>query len=231
MILLADIGNTCVKVCRSDGRSISEVQRYPHEDTPWDNLLDGIKEVRLSLVGPTPQHLFQAAGERGITIMRVRDVLARHEREGDSTAHVIAPEALGEDRLAAIVGARRRASGHDVLVADCGTCLTTDLVKSDGQHLGGIISPGLRLRLESMHEHTAALPIVAPEGEAPLWALTTEEAMRGGAVNGLCYEIEGYIRAAKQRLPGVQVFYTGGVPLSLPKDVTVCPTLVLEGLL
>jgi type III pantothenate kinase len=82
-----------------------------------------------------------------------------------------------------------------------------------------------------MHEHTAALPSVSPDGEAPIWALTTEGAMRGGAFNGLRYEMEGYIRAARERLPRVQVFYTGGIPLTLSEEVTLCPNLVLEGLL
>lgn len=229
MILLADIGNTCVKLSLSDGREVTEVRRYAYGEVPWAHLLDAAGEVRLSQVGPSPEQLFALARERGRKILRVRDILALHGDE--EWARVQAPAALGEDRLAAILGARRRARGCDVLVIDCGTCLTTDLVSREGEYIGGIISPGLRLRLESMHEHTAALPPVAPEGDAPIWARTTEEAMRGGALNGLRYETDGYIRAAREQRPGVQVFYTGGIPLNLSEKVQLCPNLVLEGLL
>jgi pantothenate kinase type III len=208
---------------------VKDVKRYGYDDVPWTQILDDVDEVRLSLVGPSPERLFALAQERGKKILRVRDIQALHKDE--QWARVNAPAALGEDRLAAILGARHRAQGCDVLVIDCGTCLTTDLVHRDGEHLGGIISPGLRLRLESMHEHTAALPSVSPEGDAPVWALTTEGAMRGGALNGLRYEMDGYIRAARERLPEVQVFYTGGIPLNLSERALLCPNLVLEGLL
>lgn len=229
MILLADIGNTCVKLSLSDGREVTEVRRYAYDEVPWTQMLDAVDEVRLSLVGPSPAQLFALAEEREKKILRVRDIQMLHKDE--KWAQVNAPETLGEDRLAAILGARHRAQGCDVLVIDCGTCLTTDLVNREGEHLGGIISPGLRLRLESMHEHTAALPSVSPEGDAPVWALTTEGAMRGGALNGLRYEMDGYIRAARERLSGVLVFYTGGIPMNLSEKVSLCPNLVLEGLL
>ena len=222
MILLADIGNTCVKLARSEGNAFGEVARRSYDEADWARWLDGADEVHLSCVGPQPDALFHLAAERNIKVRRVRE-LAPHP--------TLFPEGLGEDRCAAILGARRRAPGRDVLIVDCGTCLTTDLISSDGQHLGGIISPGLRLRLESMHEHTAALPQVSCEGEAPLWAFTTDEAMRGGAMNGLRFEIEGYIREARKKRSGVKVFYTGGLPLALESEVEVCPNLVLEGLL
>ncbi len=222
MILLADIGNTCVKLSRSEGSTPGEVVRTGYDGADWAQWLDGADEVHLSCVGPQPDALFRLAAARNIKVRRVRE-LASHP--------TLFPEGLGEDRCAAIRGARRRAPGRDVLVVDCGTCLTTDLVTADGRHLGGIISPGLRLRLESMHEHTAALPQVSLEGEAPLWAFTTDEAMRGGAMNGLRFETEGYIREARKKCRDVKVFYTGGLPMALEGDVEVCPNLVLEGLL
>ena len=193
MILLADIGNTCVKLALSDGRTAGPVARRDYDEAEWEEWLGRARD------GHVPATLF--------------------------------PDGLGEDRCAAIRGARRRAPGRDVLVVDCGTCLTTDLVTAGGRHLGGIISPGLRLRLESMHEHTAALPQVSCEGEAPLWAFTTDEAMRGGAMNGLRFEIEGYIREARKMCRDVKVFYTGGLPLALGDEAEVYPNLVLEGLL
>ena len=227
MILLADIGNTCVKLALSDGRTAGPVARRDYDEAEWEEWLGRADEVHLSCVGPNPDALFRLAADKKKKVWRVRELAAR---DGHVPATLF-PDGLGEDRCAAIRGARRRAPGRDVLVVDCGTCLTTDLVTAGGRHLGGIISPGLRLRLESMHEHTAALPQVSCEGEAPLWAFTTDEAMRGGAMNGLRFEIEGYIREARKMCRDVKVFYTGGLPLALGDEAEVYPNLVLEGLL
>lgn len=229
MRLLADIGNTCVKIATADRTDIGEVVRYAHEDVPWAELTAGVEEVRLSVVGPKPEQLFKICKDRGVPLLRVREIATLSEETEGVSLRV--PEALGDDRLAAIMGARRRSQGYPVLVVDSGTCLTTDLVSAGGEHLGGVISPGYGMRLESMHEHTVGLPRVEYEGESPLWALTTDDAMRGGAYNGLLYEIAGYVRAARERVPNVRVYYTGGMPLALDADVERCPNLVLEGLL
>lgn len=52
------------------------------------------------------------------------------------------PEQLGADRWLAILAAYEQVK-HAVVVVDCGSALTVDLVAACGKHLGGYIGPGL----------------------------------------------------------------------------------------
>ena len=69
------------------------------------------------------------------------------------------PETLGHDRLAAALGAVALGFKRAIVV-DIGTAITTDAVDAEKGFLGGFISPGMGLMLESLHEHTAQLPLV-----------------------------------------------------------------------
>lgn len=146
------------------------------------------------------------------------------------------PQGLGADRLAADAGARQIDPHHPLLVVDAGTCLTFDFIGADGRILGGSISPGLGLRLKSMHDYTAALPLLQLDGEAPVVGVDLETAMRGGCLNGLRWEIEGYVRhLVEGGYEDLHVFYTGGNDFRLAPDVearlTHDPLLVMRGLL
>ena len=70
-----------------------------------------------------------------------------------------------------------------------------------------------------MHEHTAALPLFEPEGFAPVIGTEIEGALRGGCVNGVRWEIEGYTREMLVQLPGIKLYYTGGVPLIFAPEI------------
>lgn len=145
------------------------------------------------------------------------------------------PEGYGADRLAADVGAIAQAAGHTTLVIDAGTCITYDLFLSDGTLTGGVISPGVQTRLNAMHHFTALLPQYQADTEAPVMGTDTRSAMMSSAVNGVRYEVEGYIRDLLRSYPDLRVFLTGGNEVSLPEDLrSICtyqPDLLLRGLL
>lgn len=142
------------------------------------------------------------------------------------------PHTLGEDRIAAAVGAWSLFPGQNSLVVDVGTAATYDLVSADGHFRGGNIAPGIGMRLRSLHSFTARLPEVSGYGEIPLFGTDTATAMRAGAVRGVVAEI-AYYRA---RLGAdTRIVLTGGwarhVSEFLDFDVTVDPCLVTKGLL
>lgn len=108
------------------------------------------------------------------------------------------PETLGADRIAAALGAVALAGNlRPLLVSDIGTAVTYDLVKPGPVYVGGNIAPGMHMRLRALAAFTDTLPAVDPEiGDTPMWGETTAEAMRSGAVRGLCAELEYYHSAA-----------------------------------
>ncbi len=77
--------------------------------------------------------------------------------------------------------------------------------------IGGNISPGLEIRFKSLNKYTSRLPhLERPEVIPPLVGGSTAEAIQSGIVNGLLFEIDGFIGAISQNYPKLQVVLTGG---------------------
>ena len=225
-MLLIDIGNTRAKACMyTEGRlclcdDIAEA-------------IDGAEEIAVCSVGPVHPEIEERL--RGHRVWRLTTACPEARRFVPDI-----PEGYGVDRLAADIGAAGVAGEGfcgKVLVVDVGTCITYDLLGIENgraEILGGTISPGIRLRLEAMHCHTEALPLLSADGPAPVVGHDTETCMRGGAVNGARWEIEGYIRTVRVRFPDVRVFMTGGDVPVLPDDLaaitTVDPLLLFRGM-
>jgi type III pantothenate kinase len=118
---------------------------------------------------------------------------------------------LGSDRLAASVGSYFYFPDKNVLTIDAGTCIKYNFVNIANEYLGGAISPGILMRLKSMHENTSALPIVTIDTSyTRLIGTSTTESILSGAMIGAACEIDGMIERYKSIYPGLQVVLTGG---------------------
>jgi type III pantothenate kinase len=121
------------------------------------------------------------------------------------------PDTLGYDRIAAAVGAYTIYPDTNVLVIDAGTAITYDIVTAKGEFRGGNISPGLAIRFKALHKYTNRLPhLERPEEIPPLVGSSTREAIQSGIVNGLLFEIDGFIATISKEYPNLQVVLTGG---------------------
>ncbi len=208
MKLIIDIGNTVAKLVAFDG------------DKP-------VEEVKTSgaTLEALPVFLQKYSFERGI-VSTVRDLTSEAEAQLASlpfpmlhftpetpvpiTNRYRTPKTLGSDRLAAVVGATTLVPGKDLLIIDAGTCITYEVIDARGNYWGGNIAPGMQMRLTSLHEYTARLPMVSAEGNVPGMGYDTETAIRSGVLRGMKYEIEGYIRSMRHKFPELVVFLTGG---------------------
>jgi type III pantothenate kinase len=120
------------------------------------------------------------------------------------------PATLGKDRLAAVVGANYLQPGKDILVIDAGTAITYELVDAKGAYIGGNISPGMTTRFKALHHFTRKLPLVCENDETIWLGNSTETAIQAGVVNGIIYEMDGYINDLRLKYPKLFVFLTGG---------------------
>ena len=120
------------------------------------------------------------------------------------------PETLGKDRLAAVVGANFIMPNTNVLVIDAGTAITYDFIDANNVYWGGNIAPGITLRLRSLHEFTQKLPLVEVLNESTLLGYDTNSALISGALNGVIFEIDGYINHLKIKYTKLSTFLTGG---------------------
>ncbi|MDE5877261.1 MAG: type III pantothenate kinase [Muribaculaceae bacterium] len=140
---------------------------------------------------------------------------------------------LGVDRVAAVAGAISLWPGQQLVVADAGTALTIDMVSQLPEEspvfLGGNISPGVSMRLRSLHEHTARLPLVSPAGELPVWGHDTVTALRCGAVRGAAAEIKViHDKFEAQTHCPVRIALTGGDAALLAAALDDCMLLSQE---
>jgi type III pantothenate kinase len=144
------------------------------------------------------------------------------------------PETLGLDRLAAAVGAWSLQPGKPLLIIDMGTAITYDFVTETGRYIGGNIAPGLQTRLRALNHYTDRLPLVEPDARFLPMGNNTETAIRSGVMQGIVYEVEGYIRDLQQGHPQLFTFLTGGDLIyfdgKLKSGIFVCKNLVLTGL-
>ncbi|MGN6230640.1 MAG: type III pantothenate kinase [Trinickia sp.] len=90
-----------------------------------------------------------------------RTVVRARERQCGVVNGYGAPERLGSDRWAGLIGARAAFPGEPLLIATLGTATTLEALTADGHFVGGMISPGWSLMMRSLGEHTAQLPILA----------------------------------------------------------------------
>lgn len=142
-------------------------------------------------------------------------------------------ETLGNDRLAAVVAAATLFPAIPILVIDAGSCITYDLLTEEG-YQGGSISPGLKMRLQALNQHTHRLPLVALGEKVPLIGKTTQQSIQSGVLNGVLAEVDGIIDRYKTNYSLLKVVFTGGDFLlfdkGLKNSIFADPDLVLKGL-
>ena len=120
------------------------------------------------------------------------------------------PETLGNDRLAAAIGANELFPNRNLLVIDAGTAITYDLVSEKNQFMGGNISPGLEMRFKALNQFTGKLPLITYCDDFEKVGRNTTEAIRAGVQNGLLYEMEQNIDFFNRNYQNLHIIMTGG---------------------
>jgi type III pantothenate kinase len=232
MILLLDIGNSRLKWAMAEDGRLQTAQSEPHQGDPaklfYSLALPQVKQVWVSQV-MGPQH------EQKLT-----EVLQSHYGFAPHIARTQAellglhcgyaePERLGVDRWLAMLALWTQTQ-HGFCVVNAGTALTFDSVDEGGQHLGGLIAPGLVTSEKAVLDATRfATRPQAPRYSAGL-GRDTESCVRQGALHACTGLIE---RAARQSIGGR--FISGGDAAALLPHMgggwDWRPNLVLEGLL
>ncbi len=144
------------------------------------------------------------------------------------------PETLGKDRIAGAVAAWKMFPGESSLIIDMGTCITTNIINSKGEYLGGTISPGVQMRTKAMAAFTENLPLVDLELPKELIGRNTITALQNGVIRGTYYEIQTFIDNVKPIFGINNVILTGGDAKIfgnlLNFEIFALPNLVLSGL-
>lgn len=205
MNLVVDIGNTRFKYAFFDEKGIGRVGYEP--ESMFLELESNRKNTDIFLSG---------SGKITEEFRNRLKRMARFWLECDPRPFLplqiayATPETLGFDRLAVCVGARHLFPERHLLVIDSGTAITYNYVDAKGIFLGGNISPGQEIRFRSLHLFTEKLPYVPPEIEYGGRGNGTETAILNGVMNGILFEIKGYIEEFGSFQEDRQVVLTGG---------------------
>jgi type III pantothenate kinase len=150
------------------------------------------------------------------------------------TSPVGRPETIGADRIALVSAAIYLHPDAHTLVIALGTCITYNFINKSNEFLGGGISPGLNMRLQSLKHYTAKLPLVKPDFNYPLIGYDTATNILSGVIGGMAKEIDGFIEDYGRLYSNFNVLLTGGDTSDfaglLKKKIFADPDLLFKGL-
>lgn len=233
MKLLLDIGNSRVKWAQLRAGELSAHGARTHDDGGWVQHLPADK--------PDSVWVANVAGTQALSCLQdwaqahwqleVNSLVSTADACGVRNAYP-RPERLGVDRWMACIAGYHYAAGRgagSVLIADAGTALTLDFVAADGQHQGGLISPGVATMRRALLGQTQ-LRLGAPEHALGWLAHDTDPAIALGSLQAALALLEN----AARELKPARCIITGGeaelLSPHLPALWQQAPQLVLEGI-
>lgn len=246
LLLAVDVGNTNVVLGIFDeGRLVhhwrltTSVSRTP--DEAWimlDSLCKaeevdahGINGLAISSVVPDLTSIFaeMAVQRFGAKLYEVRADTAPSLKIGYKH-----PSAVGADRICNAVAGFDKYGGP-LIVVDFGTATTFDVINREGEYLGGIITPGIELAQNILHQSASRLPKVPLEFPDKVIARSTETSIQAGLLYGAVDKMEGLCRRIWKELGDQgKVISTGGLSPLIAAHTEIIdavePYLVLEGL-
>ncbi len=239
MKLLVDIGNTRLKWIAIDSGLTINRGNLLHQgidpecwgDRLWGRIRPPVQVVIANVAGSEVAAALDAWCLRNWRL-RPRFVHSEATRFGIRNAYQV-PESLGVDRWTAMIGSRQLLTGHCTII-DCGTAVTVDALRADGQHLGGAILPGIRLMHEALYRKTSQIP-EQEMGEIIVPGRTTRDCVWGGTVFAIAAAIDRLSSTMEAYLEGraIRLITGGNAPALLPfleHDYRLEPDLIFFGL-
>ncbi|MGL2992546.1 type III pantothenate kinase [Flavobacterium sp. TSSA_36] len=216
MILTIDVGNTRIKGAVFEADTLLE--DFVFEEKTLFTTLDfflkkyqNVSHLVFSTVGKIEKEAFLTFESK----IKIHSI-SREDRFPFVNKYAT-PTTLGIDRMVLAAGATLRFPKQNRLVIDVGTCITYDYIDENDCYWGGAISPGIRLRYESLHNYTAKLPLLTLELPDSFVGDSTANAIHSGVVNGVTCEIDGFIDEFKAKHSNFIIILTGGDALFLAK--------------
>ena len=228
MIVVAEIGNTTIHIAAfKESKMIEDWYLLTPKKTASENF-----ELELTQFIQGHQALFTKPKFEGWILCSVVPWLTPIFREMVRNLIGVIPIALmrssplpiklvpgksptiGIDRLI-VAAAAYDLVRSSVITVDIGTATTIDAVTDQGLFLGGIILPGPRLWLDSLHIGTANLPKTEVEQKNSVIETSTTGCIQAGLYNGYRHLLEGLVLQMQRELAQKSqhdstIYLTGG---------------------
>ena len=233
MLLAIDIGNTQIKLAVFEQNTLLNKKTIPYSDWKMEvlntlNFFSEIKNIVVSSVGNLQKSDFLDI-KTGIEVFFIT-----RESKFPFQNRYETPITLGVDRMVVVAGAVLTFPEQNRLIIDAGTCVTYDFVDANDVYHGGAISPGIRLRYESLNNYTAKLPLLQQEQPKDLIGNSTDQSIHSGVINGITLEIDGFISSVLNKNDNFIIILTGGdadfLAERLKNTIFANPNFLLESL-
>jgi len=243
MILLLDVGNTRLKWSWLTSSGLSDQQAIMHRDAKpgiWVSAVfeSGQRPARVlvsNVAGPAMAKRLTQLSRKKFKV-GVEFVTAMPHFHGLTNGY-LDPSLLGADRWLALIGAWTMARSA-LCVVDVGTAVKVDSVDASGQHLGGLIAPGIHMMREALMNQTSDIAEAALHSTPSLAGILANNTI-GAVSRGAVFALAGMAdRAAEVIEQGTgtrpRLFITGGdagmITGTMRNRGEVVPDLVLRGL-
>lgn len=224
VLLAIDIGNTNIVVGVMEGMNLRSSFRLttgtPRTSDEYGvtiaNLikqggayLEDIKSVIISSVVPDIMYTFTNAIRK---YLKLNPIIVTHDIKTGLTVKLDNPKLVGADRIVNCVAAYELYGGPCVSI-DFGTSTTYDIVNREGEFIGGLITPGIRICADAMSQRAVQLPPIEIKRPESVLCRNTVSAMQAGLIYGYIGQVEYIIRKIKEELtqPHLKVVATGGL--------------------
>jgi len=247
MLTAIDIGNTNIIVGLYKGKTLKDhfrisTRRNMTGDeagfmiTAWLERMkianEDIDRVVIGSVVPPLTDSFEEMAKRHLGCLPV--VVSSHIKLPISI-RIDHPDQIGADRIANAAGGFALFGGP-VIILDCGTATTFDVVDKNGAYIGGVILPGPETGMTELTRRAARLFDVRIERPDSVVGKTTAGALKSGLFYGAIGQID-YICEQILKETGFEnpaIVATGGLSSGIAKDSRYVksfePSLTLEGL-
>lgn len=241
MLLAADIGNTNITLGIFDGdtlvktfRLISDINMSAEDyENTLRSLLEGIN-ITESAVSSVVDELTPIIKQVFEKIIGKECFMLNSDTVKGLKLNPEAASTIGADRLANACGALKYKL--PVIVVDVGTAVTFDIISEEREFLGGIIMPGINMKLKALKDYTSKLPQITAGRSPKAIGYTTETCILSGVIRGTACAIDGLIVQCEKELgQKTSVILTGGQAELVAEYMTRVPedtnkNLTLEGL-
>ena len=209
MLLTIDVGNSRIKVAVFEHNK--QVDFFIFETNEvlknFKNIFQkypNLQKIILSSVGKLDEEVVNFIKSQFQT------EIIDHKSKFPFTNLYATPETLGIDRMVLAAGATLIYPNQNKLIIDAGTCITYDFVNAENQYLGGAISPGIKIRYKSLNNYTSKLPLLTLSEDFEIIGNSTKSAIHSGVINGVIFEIEGFISQYSLKNQDLTIILTGG---------------------
>jgi type III pantothenate kinase len=248
MLLTLDIGNTQIHGGVFDGDALlRQFRKSTHPLGTTDELgifftsvlrengIDPARVDRIAVCSVVPAALYSMRGACEVYFRCEPFVLQAGVKTGLKVRYRN-PLEVGADRIAGAIAASQRRPGRDLIVVDCGTATTFDVITAGGDYLGGVIMPGMGVSAEALASRTAKLPRVEIARPDAALGRSTVESIQSGLYHGHVGAIRHLVAGlGREAFPGAEphVIGTGGFAHMFESEHLfgeIVPELVLWGL-